>query len=54
VPGEAEFRPYLTALREMQLDEAMRPKLMDYLEGRITWREFRKYLDEMEEIRAFT
>ena len=55
-PGEADFRaefgPYMEAVQEMWLDEAIRPKLMDAVEGRITWDEFRACLRTLEERRG--
>ncbi len=55
LPGEAWFRAkmreYLNALQEMRLDEAIPPKLMDAIQGRNSWEEFREYLRELEQKR---
>ncbi|NNE33869.1 MAG: hypothetical protein HKN13_01445 [Rhodothermales bacterium] len=56
VPGEtafrAEFGPYLEALKEMWLDEAIRPTLPNAVRKEIAWEEFREYLRGLEERRG--
>ncbi len=47
-PGEAELRPLLrealAALRRMQRDESVRPKLKEFAEGSISASELRLWL----------
>ncbi len=56
LPGEADFRaefgPYMEALEEMWLDEAIRPTLLKAVRKEITWEEFREYLRELEVMRG--
>ncbi len=50
-PGKAELRPLLrealAALREMQQDESVRPKLEEFAEGKISAAELKQWLGAM-------
>ncbi len=46
-----EWQPFWQAMHEMEIDEEIRPRLMDAVEGRISWEEFRAELEALEEKR---
>jgi hypothetical protein len=49
-----EWQPFWQAMHEMEIDEEIQAKLMEAVEGRISWEEFRADLDALDEKRKGT
>ncbi|NNE47187.1 MAG: hypothetical protein HKN37_11055 [Rhodothermales bacterium] len=46
-----EWQPFWQAMHEMEIDDEIRPRFMDAVEGRISWEEFRADLEASDEKR---